>query len=153
MTSSNPSSLSFCDSVPSVSPRHSIYAPVLISPAPEVPKLLSPLTEILQTTPSSVRMGTWRTCCTPATIGCRGGGGGAGRRIDLNLHERAHWFMRQTWAGSINPPGRGWSAQDFRAGRVEGTPGPVKQARRCLWVRGANRLHPVYSRSASAASL
>lgn len=26
------------------------------------------------------------------------------------------WFMWQKWADSIHPPGRGWSAQDFRSG-------------------------------------
>ena len=137
MTSSNPSSLSFCDSVPSVLLRQSIYAPVLMSPVPEVSKLFLPLAEILQTSLSSVRTGTWRTCCTSATIGCLERGGGQG--MDLNLHKHAR-LVHVTEVGGLNPST--WQRVE-RAGfpvrsKWKDHPAVVREATPCLWVRGEN---------------
>ena len=137
MTSSNPSSLSFCDSVPSVLLRHSIYSPVLLSPVPEVSKLFLPLAEILQNSLSSVRTGTWRTCCTSATVGCLERGGEQGK--DLNLHKRAR-LAHVTEVGGLNP-------YTWQRVEREGFPvrtkwkdhqAAVREATPCVWVRGEN---------------
>lgn len=75
MTSSNPSSLSFCDSVPSVLLRHSIYAPVLMFQFPEASNCFCPWQKFYRLL-SSARTGTWRTCCTSSAVGCLERGGG-----------------------------------------------------------------------------
>ena len=101
-------------------------------PNPRQSKFFWPLAEILQFSPSSVRMGTWQTCCVSRIPEAAG--------VDY-LHKRSR-LVHATEVGRLHPstwqwvepaglPGRrGW--EDHRAA--------VKEARRRLWVRGENHL-------------